>query len=140
MRSSVGVDDQQGPNEHLRRVEVVARGVFEKSKFSSMPPRAKTKIFQPVPFQGRWELSTFSMDGLDSFARWNVLDSNSSRATVGRSELTCSSIEEIGLSVDPNWEPERHVNVVGWPDAEDARLSLAQALRDKQEFILREAI
>lgn len=140
MLFGAGTDEMSSPSESVHSAELVARGVFERSKFGSKPPRAKAKIFQPTPFQGRWELSTFCVDGIDEVARWELLDLHGDRPTVGRCELRVELILEVGLTIEPDWKPERHVNVVGWPESEDGRLSIAQALRDRQNFFLRPAV
>lgn len=93
----------------------------------------------PGLYEGRWELSTYCLDGLQGDGVWSLLDLHSDRPVVGRSDLLSAAISEFGLRVDPNWDPERHVNVIGWPAAEEERKSLSQALHAKQSFLLRSA-
>jgi len=50
-----------------------------------------------------------------------------------RGDMLCEAIRAMAnspLVLDPNWTPERHVNVLGWPDNDTDQKSLAQALSD----------
>lgn len=51
----------------------------------------------------------------------------------GRADFNCDSIRHIpnaSLDLDDNWVPPRHVDIVGWPEHEDAQKSIAQALSE----------
>ena len=104
-----------------------------------VPPKAKVRQFQPDLYNGRWELSTFSVDGLDDASKWGLMDLHSDKPVVAKSELATSDVTVAGLLLAPDWDPERHVNLLGWPDTEDGRKSMAQVLHAKQRFVLRPA-
>lgn len=105
---------------------------------NSSPPRAKLRVFAPrLEASGQFELSTFCVDQLEEPERWVLLDAHSDKPVVGRSELPRSVFVDVGLEPVADWDPERHVNVVGWPAAEEARVSIGQRLHAAQVFVLR---
>lgn len=86
---------------------------------------------------GDLELSTFCLDTLEEESRWQLLQANSNKDLVGRTEVATSVFLDAGLTADPDWVPERHVNIVGWPDEEEIRKGIAQSLYAAQRFIAR---
>jgi hypothetical protein len=81
------------------------------------------------------------MDGLTEAGRWEVLDRHSNKPPIpARSEFTRVSLSEASteLYFDPDWEPERHVNILGWEKLDDAALvSSTQSLYRSQLCIVR---
>ena len=106
------------------------------------PPRAKPKNFRPrlnKANNNRFELSSFCLQGLVfEYRKWRLLQKHSTkRPVIGRSELDVSVLEELNLTVDPDWTPLRHVNIYGWPTIETEKTGIAQVLHAKQRFIAR---
>lgn len=123
-----------------RKANVVAIGLNERNKFSGQPPKAKIKNFRPSMIEGRLELSSFCMDELQEHEKWQVLDANSNKAPIpARSDLNEPIVLEAGLTCDPDWDPERHVNIIDWPSEDDRQTSAAQALYAAQAFFPRPA-
>lgn len=117
----------------------VALGINElKSKVDMRIPEAKARVFMPRPEEsGRLALSTFCVDGLGDMERWILLDLHV-KPLLARVETSAQSFRDAGLIVDPDNDPERHVNVVGWPAEREACKVLAQeSLCKMQRFILR---
>src|SRR3546814_19884278 len=84
-RPSLGGSEAAKPAEELPRViSAVAIGLNEKRKFAGNPPRAKVRCFRPTTFNGRLELSSFCVDGLDDSKRWVLLDAHSDKQKIGR--------------------------------------------------------
>ena len=50
------------------------------------------------------------------------------RTLHGRADILASQVEVVGLRLKPDNVPERHAEIVGWPQAKDEQLSLAQQL------------
>jgi hypothetical protein len=73
------------------------------------------------------------MDELDEPQRWDLLRMHV-KPIVGRAEILQQHFVDNGLNPIPDWDPERHVNIVGWPSAEEERTSIAQALYAEQRF------
>jgi hypothetical protein len=79
-------------------------------------------------------LSTFCVDQLEEEQRWELLRKHVN-PIFGRTELPKQKFIKEGLTPIPDWQPDRHVNIVGWPAAEEECKSIAQALYDEQRFI-----
>ena len=71
------------------------------------------------------------MNRIFPLAHFSVLD----KPAVARSELQRSEIEAVSLEPDPDWNPERHVNIIGWPAAEDEIAALALHLFSQQNCV-----
>lgn len=76
----------------------------------------------------------YCLDGLAEAQTWQLLDQHLATATrphiPARADFVVRSIREVGLAVDPNWDPPRHVSIVGWPDTEDAQATRVHQLVD----------
>lgn len=79
------------------------------------------------------------MDDLEGPQRWELLQANANKPLYGRTELAAVVFVEEGLTADPDWDPERHVNIIGWPDEEEVRKGISQSLYAAQRFIPRTA-
>src|SRR3546814_6661831 len=90
------------------------------SSWSSVVCSSYLRGFRPTTFNGRLELSSFCVDGLDDSKRWVLLDEHSDKQPIpARAELSATAIDQAGLRQDPDWDPERHVNIVDWPSEEE---------------------
>lgn len=119
-------------------IQTLGIGLNEKRKFGGAPPKAKIRSFKPSMHNGRLELSTFCLDGLDESARWQLLDEHSNKSPIpGRAELSVDDISSAELDIDADWDPERHVNVIGWPKEEERQRSCQQVLLASQAFYAR---
>lgn len=112
-------------------------GLNERSKFTA-EPKAKAKNFMPRPHNGVLELSSYALDDLEEPAVWTLFDLHLSKPALARAELTPDHVSVAQLHLDPNWEPERHVNIVGWPADEFDQKNVAQVLHDLQQCIRRD--
>lgn len=115
----------------------MAIGINElRSKLNKEHSAARVRVFLPRrEHSGRWALSTFCVDRLDEMARWSLLKQYVD-PLVARVELHTDVFRDAGLTVAPDWVPERHVNIVNWPEEEEARTSIAQELHRAQALIM----
>jgi hypothetical protein len=116
--------------------ETLGIGLNERGKFNSAP-EAKVRVFMPRPHEGVFELSSYALDDLDEPQIWELLDRHLNKGALARVELTPAHVLSADLQVDPNWDPERHVNIVGWPSEEHEQKSRAQVLHACQRCIRR---
>ncbi len=91
---------------------------------------AKPKLFEP---NRRRQLSVFRSDGLedDEIRRLGIMVAKqhpSARRLYGWGCVSESDVEECGLRVEHDNEPERHANIVDWPADVPARKARQQAL------------
>lgn len=91
----------------------------------------------PRPYEGRLELSTYCLEELGTAEQWVLLDGHSLKAVLGKAELEKTDILNERLTLDPNWDPQRHVNVVEWPASEEDQKQIAQVLLSKQRYTAR---
>ncbi len=120
------------------RVAAVATWVNESNGIDGRvePPRATAKIFRPRLFDGRWEFSTYCHEELSEAEIWALLQQFSERKILGRAELRSHFIVGEGLQLDPNWDPERHVDVVGWPQEKADHKSIIQSFVANHRLVL----
>lgn len=124
--------DAAGPH------EVVAIGLNERGKQDGVP-KAKVRNFKPRLIAGRLELSSFCVDEMDDQEVWVLLDSHLDKPAIGRAQLGVARVAGEGLEPHPDWDPERHVNILGWPAEEERQASLAQMLYGIQTYLRRPA-
>ena len=96
--------------------------------------RLKPAAFLPRKSAGSpWELSVFRIDELGQAEVWRLADLYvvpEGRNIHGRADLTSADIERTHapLWIDFDEDPPRHANVLGWPEAKDEQLAVAQEL------------
>jgi hypothetical protein len=54
---------------------------------------------------------------------------------LGRADLYASTVIENGLQVDPQEPPEKHANIIGWPNEKSEQKLIAQELAAKAQLI-----
>ena len=139
-KSGSGATRQDSNPQSRRQIDLVAISANQSRKVGKSPVRGNASLFKPRLFNGRLELSSFCVDGLDDEQRWQLLDAPNGSPpipVVGRAEILPSVFAEAGLHLDDDWDPERHVNVLGWPEQVDQMLTIRQHLVANHEFFAR---
>ena len=93
-------------------------------------------MFQPrwIDQTERFELSVFRVDGLDREGRIALASGiRSDRDLVAWAEFEGAAAIELGLTIENDELPERHSNIVSWPDNKEDRMDLVEDLRDAAE-------
>lgn len=106
----------------------LARYLFTKNHFARTKELVKPGAFLPPP---DLNLSVFQTRGLSTAQVWRIggeVAMARGRTLRARANLSVSAVLEAKLRVAPDNMPPRHANIVGWPETEEARLSLAQQL------------
>ena len=86
------------------------------------------------------KLSVFNISELQSDQIWELGDMYvaPSRGTViGRADLTGNQIAEKGLKIEEASPPPRHMDIIGWPEEKEKRLTIAKSLTLQSIFIKR---
>lgn len=115
--------------------QLLAISVNEIGKLDKKP-KLKVRNLKPREYDGRLELSTFCVDEFDDGATWQLLELHAG-VVVGRAQLRSQVFRAERLTVHPDWDPERHVNIVDWPAAEEEVTSIAQVLYAQHEYVPR---
>ena len=128
------------PNpEQVRPDEPLSRYLLQTGYFSRHQRRIKPHAFLPEP--STRATSVFRTSGLIETEIWRIAEEHVSgpagRTIHGRADILVSQVEATGLCVDPDNVPERHAEIVGWPQEKHERLSLAQHLAAVAELRLR---
>lgn len=84
----------------------------------------------PRMIDGRLELSTFCIDRIEPEEIFRFLSSVAGGTSKARADFVPRAVLGIPLALEADWVPNRHVNVLGWPEVEVEQLNLAQALSD----------
>ena len=110
--------------------EPLSRYLLQSGHFSRQHSRVKPNAFLPEP-RGL-ATSVFRTYGLTETEIWEIAGAHVSgptgRPVYGRADILASQVEATGLRVNPDNVPERHANIVGWPQRKDEQLALAQEL------------
>lgn len=75
-------------------------------------------------------MSTFCIDNLSDSEAVALIE-GATRKQHAHAVIKADAIRDIGLQIDPDWQPERHVNIVGWgddPNAEHVIMAHAQRI------------
>jgi hypothetical protein len=103
----------------------------------NQPPYAKVVVFIPrlIEYNRRLELSSFCIEAMCEDDAWNHLGQHCGKGLThpiyGRADFAgsvCASATPA-LSLDPDWTPPRHVNILGWEGQKCSQLSQAQVIR-----------
>ena len=89
---------------------------------------AKPKLFEP---NKDGELSTFDVVGLSCKDKCRLgipVAKAQNKKLYGWAVVSCEQIREVGLQIDRDNNPPRHVNIHGWPKAREDRKSMQQEL------------
>ena len=97
------------------------------------PPYPKVGVFLPrfIEGQQRFELSSFCIEAMSEAEAWNHLGNHCTqglgRPLYGRADFVGRVCETTtpALSLHPDWDPSRHVNILGWGGEKSSRLSQA---------------
>lgn len=120
-------------------VSILSIGVNEKNKYrADLIPRRT--CFAPRRINDRYELSSFSIDNLSDSDAWKLLNTNIScrngNQIPARIDFDTDFVKKHQLKLDINWTPDRHVNLIDWPDDEAARINKSQILAANSKVIL----
>ena len=109
--------------------EPLIRFIYDRKAFSR--DQVKHSAFMPLKNKstGRFETSVFRVFGL---ASGEIVELSRSARQDKQPKAAAHNkyqhIPEIGLQLDPNNEPERHADIIGWPHEKFEQIDLAQKL------------
>ncbi len=125
------------PNESLARFINHKKGYFSTDNNS-----VRAMTFMPAP---DLRLSVFRIDGLIleevwTIAQREVIDVSPEPKTLyGMADIKASKVQKIHLEVEPNDDPPRHANIIGWPGPEEKgrQKLMAEELAAEAKLILK---
>lgn len=120
--------------------ESLGRYLPEESYFSSTKNSVKPKAFMPPPDLC---LSVFRIDGLTLEEVWEMGEREvinfmaQPKELYGLADIKVSRVKEVNLEVNPNDNPPRHANIIGWPPEKARQKLIAIELAARAKLVLR---
>jgi hypothetical protein len=113
------------------------RFLTSKSHFSRRDEAVRTRAF--LPRGEDHAVSVFGTEGLTPDGVWNLADLwlSEVRRIFGRGDFRVHDVELAGLRLLRDDVPDRHANIVDWPEGKDDRIALAQELADAAVLVIR---
>lgn len=112
----------------------LARFLTQSNHFNRGKSVVKQAAFNPPP---SLRLSVFRIDGLNSKSVVQLSSKHILGKTLyGWAKLTEKNVQKNGLSLDLNEDPERHADIVGWPEDKDRRKIIALELANASTLML----
>ncbi len=106
----------------------LTRHLLSSSQFAGESKRVKSSAFTPLenPSTGIFQTSVFQTKGLTENEVWSlgeqhVLKNRPDGRIHGRADVTVQEVLGAELDLDPDNDPPRHANIVGWPSTKAER-------------------
>jgi hypothetical protein len=125
----------------IRAEESLGRYLTESGHIIRQKNEVKYKAFMPPR---NLHLSVYRIDGLRLDEIWDIGQNKviktmpQPRKLYGVADIKARVVEEAQLTIVPDKTPSLHANIVGWPEAQAAQLSIAQELAAEAKLILKE--
>ncbi len=107
--------------------ETLSRFIMQSNWYRTSDNTVKYAAFMPNPSNNK--TSVFRTSNLSTDEIWHIGDSEVSikrgKPILGRADINAFNVTERHLEVDPNGSPERHANIVGWPEEKSKQKIIA---------------
>jgi hypothetical protein len=120
--------------------ELLCRYLLSRSQFSPQKKKVKSSAFLPPP---DLRLSIFRVVGLTEDTIWEISEKevvqkqSTPKTLYGRAEVMATTVRETGLTIDPDNDPPRHANILGWPEEKSEQKLIALELSESAKLKLR---
>ncbi|VAX29663.1 hypothetical protein MNBD_NITROSPIRAE03-85, partial [hydrothermal vent metagenome] len=98
--------------------EILSRFVLQKNWYRHSDNRVKYAAFMPNPKNG--ETSVFRTSGISDVEIWQIgeheVAMKRDKPISGRADIKASVVISKNLRILPCEPPERHANIIAWPD------------------------
>jgi len=84
-------------------------------------------------------LSVFHTQRINEFQIWQLADEHlpTDKPIRIRADISVRNVSKANLSIDWNYRPKYHVDIIGWPDGKDDQKARALELAKHSELIIR---
>lgn len=109
--------------------ENLSHYLFAESHYDAMKKRVIYTAFMPRSDDLR--VSVFRTSGLDEQYVWSIgedVGQKSNRTLRARGDIIAVEVRKLDLDIDPDNNPPRHANIIGWPQDKPKRQLIAQGL------------
>jgi len=105
--------------------EIIGRYIYSKQHYKTSNYTVRHGAFMPPP-DGR--LSVFIISGLNENDIWSIGESLRDSNLKARADITADSVHKSHLDIQVDNHPERHAEIVNWPEEHSAILLKAMEL------------
>lgn len=109
--------------------EKIGRYIYSKNHYRISDNTVKHAAFMPQPDDGR--LSVFIISGLSEEEIWSIGESIRNENLKARADITANHVYESRLDIKVDNNPQRHAEIINWPEDNSARKLLAMELAQK---------
>ena len=111
---------------------------MSRSLFRKRDNTVKYQAFMPPP---NLKLSVFRTSNLSNSQIWEIGRQIASsqcppRNLYGRADLQALEVLKCGLQIDPDDNPPRHANIIGWPQEKSEQKLKAMKLAEAAKLVL----
>jgi len=117
-------------------LETLSRFILRRDWYRPSDNTVKYAAFLPNPKNG--ETSVFRISGISDNKVWDLGDrevaKDPNKPILGRANISASNVVAKGLEVLPSEPPERHANIIGWPEEKSKQKLIALELAAEAHF------
>lgn len=119
--------------------EPLSRFILQSNWYRTSDNTVKYAAFMPNPINNK--TSVFRTSGISNDEIWDIGDREVSikrgKSILGRADINACNVTERDLKVVPNESPERHANIVGWPEEKSKQKAIAIEIAAEARFYKR---
>lgn len=124
--------------EQVNQEENLTRYILHTNHFSALHRRVKYAVFMPAPNR---ETSIFRTSNLSDNEIWGIGGSEVAQKRglplLGRADISAFHVFDKELKVIPDNKPQRHANIIGWPEEKSEQKLIAMELAENAQLHLR---
>ncbi len=117
--------------------EILSRFILQRNWYRPSDNTVKYAAFMPNPKNG--ETSVFRTSNLSDKEIWLIgereVAMKRGKPIIGRAEIVTAVVVSHNLKVVPSEPPERHANIIGWPEEKSAQKLIAIKLAERAQFV-----
>lgn len=119
--------------------EILSRFVLQRNWYRPSDNRVKYAAFMPNPKNG--ETSVFRTSEISDVETWQIgeheVTMKRGKPILGRADIEASVVMSKDLKIVPSEPPERHANVIDWPNEKSEQKLIAVELAERSRFYKR---
>jgi len=118
--------------------ESLSRYILDTAYIRSSDKTVRHSAFMP---SANGETSVFRISGLADFEIWGIgcleVAQKRGKPLLGRADILALDVIENNLQIDPDNNPPRHANIVGWPEERSEQKLIALRLAANAQLHLK---
>jgi len=118
--------------------ETLSRFIFQKSQYKTSDNTVRYTAFIPSSKNG--ETSVFCTSDIHDEKIWNIgreVSVKRGKPVLGRADIVADVVMSQDLEINSSEPPERHANIIGWPDERSKQKLIALELAEEAQLHLK---